>query len=185
MASRSAFNQPINLIGPKVTTSAFSSGPPSSPSDGDIWIASNVDANGTRWQFQYNAGSVSSYKWEFIGGSPLQASRGSTDAITSNNVIVSDTNLGTITPGRAGEYFANFNVWIISLPANVLGYVMKNGSQIGNWGAIGGAEEMLVMAPSAFALTATDNIGMGYLCNNASSFSAGPRAFTIYPRRVS
>lgn len=71
--SRSAFNQPINLIGPKITTSAISGGPPTSPTDGDIWIASAVDTNGTRWTFQYNAGSSSAYKWEFIGGAPMTA----------------------------------------------------------------------------------------------------------------
>lgn len=55
---------------PRVVTSAMSGGPPASPVDGDIWIASAVDNNGTRWQFQYNAGSSSAYKWEFIGGAP-------------------------------------------------------------------------------------------------------------------
>ena len=52
------------------TVSAFSSGPPSSPSTGDIWVGTGVDTLGTRWQFQYNAGSASTYKWEFIGGLP-------------------------------------------------------------------------------------------------------------------
>lgn len=51
-----------------ITVSDFASGPPSSPSSGDIWIGANVDGNGTRWQFQYNAGSASAYKWEFVGG---------------------------------------------------------------------------------------------------------------------
>jgi hypothetical protein len=53
----------------KVTTSPLAGGPPASPADGDIWIASGVTASGERWHFQYNAGSASSYKWEFIGGS--------------------------------------------------------------------------------------------------------------------
>lgn len=69
--SRSTFNSPINVVGPSMTTSALSSGPPSNPTDGDIWIASGVDTAGTRWQFQYNAGSTSTYKWEFIGGPPF------------------------------------------------------------------------------------------------------------------
>jgi hypothetical protein len=55
----------------KITTSSFSGGPPGSPTDGDIWIASSVDGNGTRWHFQYNAGSASANKWEFIGGAPI------------------------------------------------------------------------------------------------------------------
>lgn len=99
--SRSAFNQPINLIGPKITTSALSGGPPVSPSDGDIWIASNVDSNGTRWQFQYNAGSTSIYKWEFIGGAPYII-----ETITANNFATGAWNnvgYGYLTV-RAGDY---------------------------------------------------------------------------------
>lgn len=72
--SRSAFsNNQLNVVGPSITTSAISGGPPASPTDGDIWIATAVDSNGTRWQFQYNAGSSSAYKWEFIGGAPMTA----------------------------------------------------------------------------------------------------------------
>jgi hypothetical protein len=55
----------------KVTTSALSGGPPASPADTDVWIATAVDASGARWSFQYNAGSASAYKWEFIGGAPV------------------------------------------------------------------------------------------------------------------
>lgn len=57
-----------------ITVSDFASGPPASPSSGDIWVATNADslADGIRWQFQYNAGSSSAYKWEFIGGPPVQ-----------------------------------------------------------------------------------------------------------------
>lgn len=54
---------------PKTTTQPLADGPPPNPQDGDIWIATGVDANGTRWQFQYNAESSSAYQWEFIGGS--------------------------------------------------------------------------------------------------------------------
>lgn len=67
--------------GNKTTASAMSGGPPASPTDGDIWIALNVDANGTVWQFRYNAGSASSLKWEFIGGPSVMS-------IASPNVVV-------------------------------------------------------------------------------------------------
>jgi hypothetical protein len=55
---------------PTTTAGAIASGPPASPADGDIWIASGIDTNGTLWMFRYNAGSVSPYKWEFLGGAP-------------------------------------------------------------------------------------------------------------------
>lgn len=88
---------------PTVTTSAWSGGPPSSPSDGDLWIASGVDgSNGVRWQFQYNAGSASAYKWEFIGGPPMHVDDQTGGSTTAGPVDF--TTVLTLTPGRAGSY---------------------------------------------------------------------------------
>lgn len=62
----------------KTTVGLLSAGPPGSPADGDIWVATAVDTgnitttNGTRWAFQYNSSSTSTYKWEFIGGSDIE-----------------------------------------------------------------------------------------------------------------
>ena len=68
----------VNSRGPKITTSSFAGGPPSSPSDGDMWIATGVTdgiGNGTRWHFQYDASwSVDAYKWKFVGGPPVALS---------------------------------------------------------------------------------------------------------------
>jgi hypothetical protein len=90
---------------PKITTSAISSGPPSSPSDGDIWIATGVDARGTRWQFQYNAGSSSSFKWEFIGGPPLAGTfGGAVTNLFSGSGTVDLTSGPTLTVPRSGDY---------------------------------------------------------------------------------
>jgi hypothetical protein len=98
---------------PKITTSVLSGGPPGSPSDGDIWIATAVDANGTRWHFQYNAGSASAYKWEFLGGPPINYYKPSstTDTITSiqptfANLPTTGTAAELLVP-RAGDYFAD------------------------------------------------------------------------------
>lgn len=53
---------------PKVTTSTFAGGPPGTPTDGDIWIATQVEATrNLRWMFQYDS-SETTYKWKFIGG---------------------------------------------------------------------------------------------------------------------
>jgi hypothetical protein len=89
------------------TTSPLSGGPPTSPNDGDIWIATDVNANGdgSRWQFQFNATSASSYKWEFIGGSPLRS-----EITTSQGANFSGSwgDLGTVGPTvtlpRNGDY---------------------------------------------------------------------------------
>jgi hypothetical protein len=52
----------------------IASGPPASPIDGQIWIATGVGPDSIVWQFRYNAGSSSAYKWEFIGGPPITSS---------------------------------------------------------------------------------------------------------------
>lgn len=98
---------------PKITTRALSLGPPPNPVDGDIWIASNVDANGTRWQFQYNAESSSAYKWEFIGGSWL-VSQDSSGVARSNTVagtwqqIAGSTPITLVRPGDYNWYAQGF-----------------------------------------------------------------------------
>jgi hypothetical protein len=87
---------------PRITTSPLSGGPPASPDDGDIWIATGVDANDTRWQFSYNAASASAYKWDFIGGpSTLLAAYYNPINITTTGWT--DLSSG-ITLTRAGDY---------------------------------------------------------------------------------
>jgi hypothetical protein len=82
------------------------SGPPSSPQDGDIWIAEDVggENSGVAWQFIYNSDSSSAYKWEFIGGAPLISE------VAASETTVSTTYAGLTTAGpsvavpRAGDY---------------------------------------------------------------------------------
>jgi hypothetical protein len=93
----------IAARGPQVTTSAMSGGPPTSPNNGDIWIATNVDTNGTCWQFQYNASSGSTYKWEFIGGSSLWVGDTTGGTTTSTTAVDVGTTL-TLTLARSGDY---------------------------------------------------------------------------------
>jgi len=93
----------------RTTVASLSGGPPGAPSDGDIWIATNVDGNGARWQFQYNAGSASAFKWEFIGGFPQ--SIGPAGSITTSSAAPVDLTGGpSLTLARAGDYMVEFGV---------------------------------------------------------------------------
>jgi hypothetical protein len=95
----------------QITTSALSVGPPASPSDGDIWAATAVDANGTRWAFQFNAGSGSAFKWEFIGGFPQAVSP--VGSITTASAVPVDLTGGpTLTLARAGDYMIEFGDYV-------------------------------------------------------------------------
>lgn len=87
---------------PKITTRDIAMGPPAGAVDGDIWIATNLDGNGARWQLQYNASSSSPYKWEFIGGTPIHSfGSGAYNPSAANTW----TAIGvTITAPRDGDY---------------------------------------------------------------------------------
>jgi hypothetical protein len=114
--------------GPKTTTSTLAGGPPGSPVDQDIWIATAVDANGTRWAFQYNAGSASAFKWEFIGGAPTSA-----EVLTSETTAsTADTDLATVGPSitlpRAGDYLYSFDVQMANTGVSTNVTVLKPGA---------------------------------------------------------
>jgi hypothetical protein len=100
-ASRLAAGRPRP---PRITTSTIAGGPPASPLDGDIWIATAIDALGARWQFQYNAGSGSAYKWEFIGGTPARTSGCSVNTTATQVLIMSNP----LTMARGGEYLIRY-----------------------------------------------------------------------------
>jgi hypothetical protein len=113
-----------------MTRGTITAGPPANPSDGDIWIATDVlpgisggsaGASGNTfgpctWMFQYDADySLSANKWQFIGGPPLMDYRapggGGTDtaslsAATWGSVA---TEPGVYMP-RSGEYVLEFGV---------------------------------------------------------------------------
>jgi hypothetical protein len=100
---------------PKVIVSAFSGGPPGSPTDGDIWIATDPQTagGGQRWQFQFNAGSASIYKWEFIGGAP--AYLGPQGSLTTSATGQHDLTGGpTIVQSRDGDYIMGLGITMVS-----------------------------------------------------------------------
>ncbi len=97
--------------GMKVTAQTIASGPPASPSDGDIWIATSVDANGTVWQFRYNA-SETTYKWEFIGGPPIRATDGTVRSTTSTTFVDFGTPSPTLSIARAGDYMLTGSIHV-------------------------------------------------------------------------
>jgi hypothetical protein len=98
---------------------------PASPVDGQEAILVDSITNPTyQWRFRYNAGSVSAYKWEFIGGSnqivgPLG------DITTASSTFVAMTSGPSITVVRAGEYSADITISFISNAVNS-GYAIAN-----------------------------------------------------------
>jgi hypothetical protein len=92
---------------PQVT---YGTTPPASPNDGDRWIFPADATNGVTWAFRYNAGSASSYRWEFVGGPPMYAMLLATEAIAAANAWTDCATVGPrITVPRAGDYIPSYS----------------------------------------------------------------------------
>jgi len=94
---------PADVGLPKITTSAQSGGPPASPANNDIWIATGIGANNIYWMLQYDS-SEATYKWKFVGGPANSLDYGA--AAQSNTVANTwqQMNNPQITIARSGIY---------------------------------------------------------------------------------
>jgi hypothetical protein len=199
--SRSAFSSnQLNVVGPSITTSAISGGPPSNPTDGDIWIATAVDSNGTRWMFQYNAGSSSTYKWEFIGGPPAWSHYdypGPTVLGSSTFVTAPGT---AITLARGGDYWLDGVIEMDTTTASGLvefiGLFLKSGTNFTNAGTpymgyteitagTGGEAVNIKGVYPGQGATAGDTIAIQGWCNAAGTNNIRFARLGITPIRIS
>lgn len=105
---------PTKILGgvPKMTTSAYSGGPPASPADTDIWTATGVEGSANRWMFQYDAAWVAdAYKWKFVGGPSLVFYQDASLTTTSATYNTGTAGTGSVAatlyaPSRSGIYQA-------------------------------------------------------------------------------
>lgn len=76
---------------------------PVGPADGqEIYYLADAAA-GVVWHLRYRSASGSTYKWEFVGGSPIVKPSTASDNTTSTS-FVNATNGPSVTPPLAGEY---------------------------------------------------------------------------------
>lgn len=188
------YNMRGAVIGPtpKVTASAMSGGPPASPNDGDIWIATAVDTNGAAWQFRYNAGSASTYKWEFIGGPDSWAFVDTGESSTTTSAWVNLTTDGpSVTVARAGDYLVAYGA---SLAHSVATGTLFIGVAVGNGNALSvvshvtipGASYYLAASSQALltAVAAASALKLRYQSITAGTMSAEHRWIAVKPVRV-
>lgn len=88
----------------KTTVGTIAAGPPASPTTNDIWIATDVDATGAVWVFRYNSAEAT-YKWEYVGGTPLGAYNLSGTSGSTTPVAVGSS---TLVLPRGGDYVFHF-----------------------------------------------------------------------------
>lgn len=179
---------------PKITSGAFSSGPPGSPNDGDIWMATNVDGNGAMWMFRYNAGSASTYKWEFAGGSPVVVLANLNVWTTGSAWTNFNTSNASWTAARAGEYSAWGGYGLLSAPSGTSATTTASAGISINGAApaysqtvfMGTANEPfeVVVPAEIYTVAATNTIALQYAVDYAPN-GFRPGSITIVPRRIS
>lgn len=168
------------IRGPAITTSTIAGGPPGSPKDLDIWIATAVDANRVRWLFQYNAANT---EWQFLGGGSVWST--GTVAIPGTSTW---TTLLSFTAARAGTYLVSGGF-----------FATCNAGGAGSWligAGLGGViqastAQMVVVAGNTFTLTSipwTVTVTAGQVINLmgfANQTSTGPvESLSIVPIRI-
>ena len=150
---------------PKITTGLLSAGPPVSPADGDIWIATNVDS-GSRWQFQYDIGDAGAFKWKFIGGPPMLGA--SAGGVSNGGTLNTWLNIvaTTLTIPRAGDYRV-FGSCVASCPTIGTAYAgiyvgaVTNVAMYGNAGfTAAGGYTVQIISPT----WRLNSLGAGQVC---------------------
>lgn len=87
---------------------------PTSPVDGQVIYYMADATNGVVWQLRYNAASASVYKWEFVGGSPLESSSPTNAQTTGGGTfytttLTDGTAIVSVPLPLAGDYLAEWN----------------------------------------------------------------------------
>lgn len=184
--------QPTDFAaGSKITTGTLAAGPPAAPSDKDIWIATAVDTSGTRWSFQYNSGSASIFKWEFIGGPPAIVEYTAGFVLSNGSAWVQYPTPMNWTAARAGDYAFDAFEWAVA-PAggNTLTQIGIQDETVAAFITTIAATYMAT-ANQHFAaygryrqgtVSAGHTYGMRYWSNGASSH--GRATFSITPIRI-
>jgi hypothetical protein len=83
---------------------------PSTPADGtEVYYAADA-TNGVIWHLRYRSSSSSSYKWEFIGGSPLWHEIATNETCNSTTFVDLATVGPSVTVPLAGDYVLRLTV---------------------------------------------------------------------------
>ncbi len=175
---------------PVVTVSAFLA---LTPGDGDE-VYLEVDAtNGIYWHFRYRAASASSFKWEFLGGPPLEAYVDTSQGTTTTTSYQDLTTAGpSVTPPVDGDYSVEISA-MVSMPGTGSGAIMSYA--IGATAASDADSVEVAGAANTFfnlfrrklktALNGGDALTAKYKPTNAAINTFAYRRISIVPRRVS
>jgi len=171
---------------------------PTSPYDGMEVVYLADATNGIAWNLKYRAASASAYKWEFIGGMPLEALIEAAGTRTVANAF-GDLGSGagpTITVPLGGDYVVD-----VHAVANAIGAAAGNLYAVGpskngaapaapngwaQWITPGAnyIMSMVDIAEQFLAMTAGDTLRPMYYAQASTTSQFQNRRITAVPRRV-
>jgi hypothetical protein len=153
-----------------IATSSYGTSLPASPVDGQEYtLVDSITNPSYQWRFRYNGSSVSTYKWEFVGGGPMIGYSGGD--VTNGGATSTWVNIVSsgITVPRAGEYRCSFSCltsgpnpctnyaapYVNSLPGGVFGPSVSVGIS-----AAGGYTALLVLVSYRYTFAASASVAI-------------------------
>jgi hypothetical protein len=171
---------------------------PASPTDGqEAILVDSVTNPSYQWRFRYNAGSTSSYKWEFIGGVAASSEIAAGQAFSSSTYIDVATVGPQLTLPRAGDYICEFGCTVQQgqAAATAVYVALKRGAAAtsdNDSAALDLAATSIVPNLATFmralranGAAATDVYKLQYRNSAGGAVTASNRWLTIVPVRVS
>lgn len=164
---------------------------PSNPADGqEVHFLADA-ANGVVWHLKYRAASTSAYKWEFVGGPPLQSKIMTEESTGSASAVDLTTPGPDVTTPRAGDYICR---WGCNMSSGVAIQAVTMGLSIAGAAPVTGTLQGLVAAAWANMMTEhrLNGLGSGVLlrCKYNNAVGTGTVAYRerwleVLPVRVS
>ena len=132
-----------------LTVVGYGTSLPGSPVDGqEAILVDSITAPTYQWRMRYNAGSTSTYKWEFVGGTPARADADANE-VASSATYGELTTQQRITVARAGVYEAHFGAL--------------------TWGSITNAQGDMAIVDTTAPTTALVNMSTGCPTTNIAA----------------
>jgi len=194
MCVRPTTNPPALWPMPRGYQTAYGTTLPANPYDGqEAILVDSVTNPSYQWRFRYNAASTSSYRWEFVGGSPASSSVDALENVTSTTFVALTTPGPSITLPRAGDYTISICADIgpstndfgrASFDIGATGAVDNDGITV----ALGGTITSATMSSRMMlrtGLAAGAALVMKYRAGTAATCGFRKRTMSVWPVRVS
>lgn len=167
---------------------------PTSPVDGQLTVLTDsLSAPTYTWLLRYNASSASSYKWEFVGGSPQSSAVTAAEATTTSGAFADLTTTGpSVTVAHSGDYEGVYSATftkdaadgivqaVIGVGAFTTGELIQSVASIAAAGYYGTSSAVARLN----AVAANTELRMRYYQSTAGTLTVQKRALLIRPIRI-